>query len=130
MLEAMQVEVNEAEDRGDGHHHVDGVVADGDHGDVRGEGDILDVQTKVQPSRPQALWKAKRRRGVGQDNLVQSRLSFFIRKFPNLKLHEGVKSNLKVLAENAAEKIRKEIISTLSLPGVGGVGGVKCKTGG
>ena len=62
VMEAMQVEVDEAEDRGDGHHHVDGAVADGDRGDVRGVGDILDVQTKVQPSRPQALWKAKRRR--------------------------------------------------------------------
>ena len=83
--------------------------------------------TQAQQSRPQALWKAKRRRGgVGQDNLVQSHLSFFIGKFPNLKLREGVKPNLKVSAENATDKTNKEIIRTLSLLGVGG--GVKRKT--
>ena len=87
--------------------------------------------TQAQQSRPQALWKAKRRRGgVGQDNLVQSRLSFFIGKFPNLKLCEGVKPNLKVSAENATDKTNKEIIHTLSLLGVGGGGGVKRKTEG
>ena len=49
VMEAMQVEVDEPEDRGDRHHHEDGAVADGDRGYVRGVGDILDVQTKAQP---------------------------------------------------------------------------------
>ena len=60
---------------------------------------------------------------------MQSRLSFFFEKFPNLKLREGVKPKLKVSAENATEKFKNEIIRTLSLPGVGGGGRVKRKTG-
>ena len=68
------------------------------------------------------------RGGVGRYYLVQSRLSFFIDKFPNLKLREGVKPKLKVLAENTTEKIKNEIIRTISLPWVDGGGGVKRKT--
>ena len=49
-------------------------------------------------------------------------------KYPNLKLRDGVKPNFKVSAEKS-EKNENEIIRTLSLPGVGGEGGMKRKTG-
>ena len=112
------------------HRQGAGGEGDGDHGDVPGGVVQPDDQVKsIQASRPQALWKVKRRRGgVGQDNLVQSRLSFFMDKYPNLKLRDGVKPNFKVSAEKS-EKNENEIIHTLSLPGVGGEGGMKRKTG-
>ena len=45
VMEATQVEVDEPEDRGNWHHHEDGAVDDGDRGDVREVGGILDVHT-------------------------------------------------------------------------------------
>ena len=55
-VEGMQVEV---EGQVEGRHHGDGDEGDGDRRDVPGVGVSNGVQkTQVQPSRPQAQWKA------------------------------------------------------------------------